>query len=479
MGEVSRRTLMGYWDCPYCNRKKIEGTTYDCPGCGHQRGEDVQIYLDLANKQYIDNHIKKGADWYCDCCNSYNPIDKAYCENCGSAREDSDKNYFTFNKERRNPIKDVSKLDAETYEETKIRLENAKEDLRKAKQKQEDSYSVTKKEPSEPNESNESNEDTEHNIKGFVPTEDSSIFDETSKDTTKLTVSACLKVFLSFVVAFFDLLGDGLGHIGQSLKNLPWKVIFRIALGVIAAWLFVLVVRPVNIQGTVEEVRWTNTVYVEELKTFNESDWSLPSGARLQYTKEEIRSYEKVLDHMEEVTKSRVVEDGGHTEKITKTRTVVDGYKESKTYVENGDGTWDEIVDSEPIYKTETYTEEHWVPDYKTEYYTEEVPVYKNVPVYDTKYYYEIDRWAFDHTVVATDTNRELYWPNVTLGEKERESRRITTYSVMLNYTYKDKETRKLFDVSENVWKDLKVGDRIEAKVSGLGLTLKEYTKLD
>ena len=83
------------------------------------------------------------------------------------------------------------------------------------------------------------------------------------------------------------------------------------------------------------------------------------------------------------------------------------------------------------------------------------------------------------YTVVATDTNRELYWPNVILGEKERESRRITTYSVMLNYTYKDKETRKLFDVSENVWKDLNEGDRIEAKVSGLGLTLKEYTKLD
>ena len=108
-----------------------------------------------------------------------------------------------------------------------------------------------------------------------------------------------------------------------------------------------LVVRPVNIQGTVEEVRWTNTVYVEELKTFNESDWSLPRGARLQYTKEEIRSYEKVLDHMDEVTKSRRVEDGGHTEEITKTRTVVDGYEESKTYVENGDGTGDEIVDRE------------------------------------------------------------------------------------------------------------------------------------
>ena len=63
----------------------------------------------------------------------------------------------------------------------------------------------------------------------------------------------------------------------------------------------------------------------EEVVTHNESDWSLPDDARLQYTKSEIQSYKDVLDDYETVTE-------------TKTRSVIDHYEEKSSYVDLGNG---------------------------------------------------------------------------------------------------------------------------------------------
>ena len=38
--------VMGYWDCPVCQTKKIKGTVRDCPNCGAPRGKDVRFYMD-------------------------------------------------------------------------------------------------------------------------------------------------------------------------------------------------------------------------------------------------------------------------------------------------------------------------------------------------------------------------------------------------------------------------------------------------
>ncbi|MFR3344153.1 MAG: hypothetical protein ACLTS6_09085 [Anaerobutyricum sp.] len=37
---------------------------------------------------------------------------------------------------------------------------------------------------------------------------------------------------------------------------------------------------------TIDDFDWERTINVEEIVTHNESDWSLPNDARLQYTKE-------------------------------------------------------------------------------------------------------------------------------------------------------------------------------------------------
>ena len=77
--------------------------------------------------------------------------------------------------------------------------------------------------------------------------------------------------------------------------------------------------------------RWTNTIDIEQYKTVSESDWHLPPEARLRYTKREVRSYD------EEVV----------------------GY--DYEYDSEGNRT--------------------------------KVPIYKEVPVYDIKYYYDIYKW--------------------------------------------------------------------------------------
>ena len=80
---------------------------------------------------------------------------------------------------------------------------------------------------------------------------------------------------------------------------------------------------------TIDDLDWERTIDIEEVVTHNESDWSLPDDARLQYTKSEIQSYKDVLDHYETVTE-------------TKTRSVIDHYEEKSSYVDLENGYFEE-----------------------------------------------------------------------------------------------------------------------------------------
>ena len=46
MANEKEYDVMGYWDCPVCQTKKIKGTLRDCPNCGAPRGKDVKFYMD-------------------------------------------------------------------------------------------------------------------------------------------------------------------------------------------------------------------------------------------------------------------------------------------------------------------------------------------------------------------------------------------------------------------------------------------------
>lgn len=200
---------------------------------------------------------------------------------------------------------------------------------------------------------------------------------------------------------------------------------------------------PYREKQTVMGFSWSRTITVENLKTFNESDWYLPSRARLKRTSREFHYYQQVVDHYE--TKTR-----------QKSRLVQDGYNISYTMRNNGNGTFTQ--------------KEHKTPKYKTEYYTEtyQAPVYRNRPVYDTKYYYEIDRWVADMEYPSSGNDKKPYWSTTyVLKKKQRDSSRQEVYYV---YYVSDSGKKTKVKVRYGEWKNISKGDQYVVTTCRLGI---------
>ena len=189
---------------------------------------------------------------------------------------------------------------------------------------------------------------------------------------------------------------------------------------------------------------WERTVEVEQYLYVDESDWSLPDGGDLVETRSEIHHYNHVLDHYETRTRSyqERVETGSHTE-----------YR----YHDNGDGTFTE----------ESYT----VPDYsyETRYETYEEPVYRDDPVYATRYYYKIWRWRYKMTVTnAGDSDDEPADPTYNLAADERFGAHGATYRLH-GYLDDDEEKTMSIEVDEARYRSVSLGDvlRVDTDLSG------------
>ena len=176
---------------------------------------------------------------------------------------------------------------------------------------------------------------------------------------------------------------------------------------------------------------WIRNINIEENRMFSESGWSLPAGAEQTGTRQEIHHYDSVLDHYEDV-------------QVQRSRQVYD--HDEYTMVDNGNGTFREV--SHPVYRTEYYTE------------TEQRPVYRQVPRYATKYYYNIWRWTPSRDVAA--------WPEYTLAENEREGQRSETYRFTVEHT-KENKPPVTYRLAESDWQNVNTGDQlfITSKRSG------------
>lgn len=214
-------------------------------------------------------------------------------------------------------------------------------------------------------------------------------------------------------------------------------LITLVALLGIAGLIFLFI--PKNLDLTITEMSWQRTIDIERYQTVDESDWSLPPGARLHYSQEEFSHYEQVLDHYE--TKTR---------QVAKER--VSGYEEYVSgYRDLGNGYFEEITSTRPIY--ETY--------YETETYQE--PVYRDEPVYRTKYYYEIDKWLYERSVRTSGVDKSPYWGDVSLASDERISNESEAYYIT-GLNKKDKE--QTVQLSYEEWNSLKIEQTVKLKVS-------------
>ena len=228
----------------------------------------------------------------------------------------------------------------------------------------------------------------------------------------------------------------------QKPSRKPLVIILALLLVIVGVFVFMNGNKTAG-DLTITALNWVRNINVEENRMFSESGWELPTGAEQTNAKKEIHHYDQVLDHYENV-------------QVQRSRQVVDHYETYYTYSDNGNGTFSEVPHERPVYTTEYYTE------------TVKQPVYRQVPRYATKYYYNIWRWTPSRDVTASGNDHDTAWPEVTLTENEREGKRSEVYRFTVEHTKKNKPS-ETYSLDENDWMNLNVGDQIyiTAKRSG------------
>ena len=202
----------------------------------------------------------------------------------------------------------------------------------------------------------------------------------------------------------------------------------------IALALLVYLMMPKTKGIHVDAKSWERTISVERYQEVQDSSWNLPDGAWNVTSREEIYTYNHVLDHYE-------------TRTWEVSEQVLDGYDTEIEYKDLGNGYYEEI--------------EHQVPRYRTEYHTEtyEEPVYVDIPVFAKKYYYSIMRWLYDRDEVTSGTDTEPYYAELPLSDTERESGRSEQYWILSG--------NKRYRISYDLWEQVKTGTDIKATING------------
>ncbi len=197
-----------------------------------------------------------------------------------------------------------------------------------------------------------------------------------------------------------------------------------------------------NAEATVSGFSWQRTIAVESFQTVTEEDWEVPQGGRILSQREEIHHYDQVLDHYETRTEevSEQVQVGE--------RTYVCGQRDL------GNGFFEDVECSEPVYETQ----------YRTETYEE--PIYRDEPVYQTKFTYEIDKWVVVRTETAGSASHTASWPPTNLAGGEREGERTEIYIVF----FTDEDGNQFeWETTENEWRGFEMGQGVTLKLDALG----------
>ncbi len=230
---------------------------------------------------------------------------------------------------------------------------------------------------------------------------------------------------------------------GPASKRAP---ILLIILAAVAAFFLINSLIPRNADAQITAKAWQREIAVQSLEWVDDSDWTLPQGAELKETAREIRDYERVLDHYE--TRSRQVPEQ-----------YISGY--STEYRDMGNGYF------------QSYQVPQYATRYRTEYYDE--AVYRDEPIYDTRYYFKIQRWVYNRTLTASGEADTPYWPEETLAaDTEREYGRSERYALKCANDKNTYTTELPFDQ----WQALNIGDKVRLKLSSGGSIL-EITKAD
>ena len=217
----------------------------------------------------------------------------------------------------------------------------------------------------------------------------------------------------------------------QSMSRSGWLMLLALVfLCLCGTWFLFL--RNTNVNATVTGFEWERTIQVEEQKTLTEEGWDIPADGRYISEEEAIRSYNQVFVRNE--TRTREIPE----QVQTGTRSYPCGQRDL------GNGFFEELTCQEPTYETRIRTE------------TYQEPVYTQVPIFDTKYTYEIDRWVDGRLEKETGTTQNPEWPLIYLTEFEREAERNETY--FIEFTNVD-EKRYTIEMELAEWQTFSLGD--------------------
>lgn len=192
-----------------------------------------------------------------------------------------------------------------------------------------------------------------------------------------------------------------------------------------------IIAMPKKRTVTVKDMSWKTSVDVEKYLLCDEDDWELPEGATLKTTKQEVHHTEQEYVGEREETYDSYEVIGSHVE---------------YSYEDNGDGTFSEVAND--------------VDDYGYVTRTRSVPVYRDKPIYKTKYYYTIWRWKYDRTETAEGGGKTPEYPDPQLTDKERLGEKSVEYEV----TCEVKNKEKTYKVKDAIYDKLDIGETYNVK---------------
>lgn len=421
------KLLEGRWDCSNCLTANIKGRHKSCPACGDPRNPNLtpseKPYLPSDAEEVMDSELhdlfSAGADWNCGHCGTANRGDTGNCSHCNRPKDADDDYVETATYYSGESASGIQFDNPDTAKQRRVDdlIDDFPERLRQLgiDGANTPDTPITQHLP-------ETALRRKSDLPHYIPSTQHSVRQWASSNKRRVGI------------------GGG------------------IAGGIGVAWISFasfFATEPTTV--TVRDLSWSRSVEVEAFRTLNDSGWNYPSDAYNVRSEREIRSYRDVLDHYE--TKTRQVSEQVYVgqdeyEYACGTRTI-----------DNGNGSFSQETEyctsSQAVYETR----------YRTESYQE--PVYRQEPVYDTKYYYNVDRWVTDSWLDTSGNTRSEYtrtpeWAevqNLASTQRKGDERRETYTAIVTDEHGKDHS----FTISLTEWSALSVGESLDAEITRQG----------
>jgi len=418
-GEERLAVYEGKWRCPFC-RTVCRGRDMDCVSCGARRGADVEFFLDDDAPPLTDEALLReaadGPDWLCETCGGSNRFGIDKCQTCAAPRGNSRLREVTVN--------------------------SLPQGGRPPAPHRPNSYQA--------------------------PRQAAAGASGVPRRPPNFTLAILVvSIFGAGLVLLYLLLLLS-GAIRPTQKALAPKAEPR-----------ALVTKPDptpavsrQVELAVERVEWRRSIVVEEYREVVSEDWegSVPSDARVISRRQEVHHHEcvKAGSHVVRENYTERVKVGTRTVTETYTDREYGGTESYKCGTRNrGNGYFEDVYCTRPVYRTVTKTRNKQVDDYQTVTRTREKPVddYKDVPVYRLKVEYSVKRWVQAETLVERGADLKPRWPKFVGSKTKKERVRGESYRVFL----RDLQTDKVYEreVSSQEFSLFTDGAKCQATVNG------------